>query len=174
MKPVRVLLVVGLVLGVFVACGKRTAEGERARYQATRDRIEALGTKNPAMKVDLLAKLAEFEKEFRASTGLAEEEAVKTLTALNSRMAGYENTLNPKPGPTASPDAGKVLGSKLGAPPPDAGKALGSKLGAAGAPDAAPTGGKLGAGAGPATQPAKSGFGGGAPDAPKGSGFGGK
>jgi hypothetical protein len=182
----RVLL---CFLLLFAAC-KRTAEGERGRYQAARDRLDAIATKNPAMKTDIQSKIAEFDKAFKAADGKSGDDQIAALAALNNRVASYEQVINPAQAAAPDASAASKLGSKLG-PTPDAG---GGKLGApasasasklapapapapasapAPAPASAPTPAAAPASA-PAAAPAKSGFGG-APDAPAAkSGFGGK
>jgi hypothetical protein len=173
----------------FTAC-KQTPDGERARYQAARDRIGAVATKNPAMKADISAKLAEFDAAFKAADGKSGDAQIAALSALNDRVANYERAITPgAPDASAASKLGSKLNpasqpasqpSKLAAPPPasqpsklapppppPASQPAGSGFGGGGAP---PPPSKLA----PASQPAGSGFGGKAPDAPTKSGFGGK
>src|SRR5262245_52243586 len=146
MRTTWIALVLAFVL-VAPGC-KRTAEGEKTTYTQTHDRLEALATKNPAMKADITAKLAEFDRDRKAADAKQGDDAIAALTALNSRMANYERSLAPPPA-AATPDAGKKLGSKLGNPdaPPAGGKLGGPATQPAtklGTPDAPPAGGKLG------------------------------
>jgi len=172
MRRIVLMLCAVVCLG---AC-KRTADSERSRYQATHDRIEALATKNPSMKADIQAKLAELDKAYKAAEAKQGDDQIAALAAVNDRMGGYEQAISPAPA-APKPDAAAAakLGSKLGAAP-DAG---GGKLGAAPASQPAAGGGKLAPASQPASAPAApfakpSGFGGGPPDAGAKSGFGGK
>jgi hypothetical protein len=171
----RVLIFVFAVL--CVAGCKKTADGERSRFQASRDRIEAVGTKNPSMKADIQAKLAEFDKAFKAADAKSGDDQIAALASLNDRMSGYEKAIAPAPAAAPDASAASKLGSKLppASQPASAPASAPSKLGAApaSAPAAPPS--KLAPASAPASPPApKSGFGGGTPDAPAKSGFGGK
>ena len=123
-----------LSLSLSLAGCKPTVEGESSRYTASKDRLEALGTKNPAMKADIKVKLAEFEAAKTAAESKTGEAKANALRELNNRIAAYEATLAPAPSDAGTTPDGPVLGSKLG----DGGTTV--------TPDAA--GGKLGAGAG--------------------------
>ena len=178
-------------LGLVAGCGKPTIEGAVAGYKTAKDKLDALTAKvSPQMKVDIRAKVAEFEKDFKAAEAKGGEQAITAINALTRRVNKYRTAIDPKAGKKATTNAGRKLNQ--GATP------VGTK-----APRAAPvrTGTKLapkGTAPAPAARPApapakgSSGFGGKAAPAPRpaapaprpaapapkpatgGSGFGGK
>ncbi len=197
----RIVSIVTLILTLaaltFAGCAKPTTDSQKARYQRVKDRLDALGTKSPALREGIKVKVAEFDRDMKAAEAKGGAEAVKAMGEVASRTEAYELQLAPTTaaapvdaaGPTPTP------GGKLGDPAPPGGKlgdpaAPGGKLGDPAAPggklgDPAAPGGKLGDPTVPAPPPAgSSGFGGSAaPPAPTpavpapaapGSGFGGQ
>src|SRR5215468_3273491 len=127
-----------VLLVAAVAC-KRTADGEKSRFQAGRDRLEAIATKNPAMKADIQAKLAEFDKAYKAADGKSGDDQIAALSALTDRMAAYEKAIAPAPAAAPDASAASKLGSKLATPASQPASAP-SKLGApASQPASAPS-----------------------------------
>ena len=183
------LLVLFLALSVtFAGCGKATRDSAESRYRSARDHFQALGAKNPSMKITVDQMLANFDKDFEiAMAKQKDEEAISAIAEVSSRMEKQEAELVksiPAPGavPGAMPAPGGVPvapgampaapGGKLGGgavPPPAGVPAPGGMPGAGmpgGAmPGGAMPGGKLGGGAPPAAPPAP---------AQGGSGFGGQ
>lgn len=166
--PFTALLLAGSLTFAVAACGTPTVDGAESRFKANKDKISVLTTKQPANKAEFDKKIAEFDKEHTDIMAAGtDEEKIKKLGALNSRMDKYIAELE-KANPTTAAPA-KAGGA--GAPS--------NKLdGAAGAPPAAGTppapGGKLGGDTAPAAQPASGGMGGGAaPAQPASGGMGG-
>ncbi|MCB9787974.1 MAG: hypothetical protein H6744_14915 [Deltaproteobacteria bacterium] len=133
----RVALVGAWVLAVLAtpalstACGKATMESRVNAYQRSKDRLEVLGSKMPAMKADIQAKVAEFETAFQAANEKGGEQGVREIGALIARMDAYEKQMNPTT-PVAAPGVGTKLapvGQPAVAPP-------GSKLTPGGVPPA--------------------------------------
>ncbi|MEZ4267608.1 MAG: hypothetical protein R3F39_14615 [Myxococcota bacterium] len=124
----RLVMVGALALVVPVAvssCGKPTLEGRVNSYQRAKDRLEVLGSKMPALKMDIQAKVAEFDAAFQAANAKGGEEAVREIGALLARMDAYEKQMDPTKGAAAQP-----VGSKLApaAGQPGALPAPGTKL----------------------------------------------
>lgn len=145
----RALFLAGSLMVSIAACGKPSVDSSDKRYKSNKDKLSVLITKQPANKAELDKKVAEFEKEYtEAMKAGSDEEKIKKLGALNSRMEKYITELeksSAKPatkGGAAAP-SGKL--DKAGGTPPATGPA--------------PGGGKLGGTA----QPASGGMGGGAP-----------
>lgn len=145
------LVLAGALALSVAACGKPSVDGSEKRYKSAKDKISVLITKQPGNKAELDKKVAEFEKEYEAAMKAgSDEEKIKKLDELSSRMEKYIGELEK----AAAPAAG-------GAAAPS------GKLDGGGKAPAAPAGGggKLGGGAAPA---GSGGMGGGA--APAGSG----
>ena len=188
-------LMLGLALGTVAtvgACGTPSIEARVQRYNKTKDRLDALATKMPRMKMDIQRKLAEFQKDFEAAKAKGGDAGSKAIAAVISRMDAYEKQLNPqaaKPAPGTA--AGKVGGKLGGAAAPGARPMVKPGMrpmvkpgmrpmvkpgmrpmvkpagGAAAAPTAKPAAGKSGFGAAKPAAPAPK-------PAAGGSGFGGK
>ncbi|MFT5432951.1 MAG: hypothetical protein ACI9OJ_003655 [Myxococcota bacterium] len=170
-------LLIGLMMTV-AGCGKATKEGKTNAYKESRDKLQALGTKDAKLKVGITAKLAEFDKEFKEAETKEGEAGVKAISALVTRMNKYHATLSPKAaaktGKTATDPAAKAkteAEAKLKAAKAAAEKAVveaKAKAAKLAAPPVAAPGGKLGGTApptkvappAPAPKPANSGFGG--------------
>jgi hypothetical protein len=116
----RRLVVVGalaLVVPVAVSsCGKPTLEGRVNAYQRAKDRLEVLGSKLPALKVDIQAKVAEFDAAFQASNAKGGEEAVREIGALLARMDAYEKQMDPSMAAGTTPPVGSKLTPGVGQP----------------------------------------------------------
>lgn len=122
----RILSILTLVLAVALAAGagcKQTVDNQRTRYQAVKDRLDALATKNPTMREGIQLKLAEYEREFKDAEAKGGDAAVKAMSAVCSRMEEYERQLNPTAGqasasPTNTQPGGKLSGAAPPAPAP--------------------------------------------------------
>ncbi|PRQ09610.1 hypothetical protein [Enhygromyxa salina] len=176
--PFTALLLAGSLTLAVAACGTPTVEGAESRFKANKDKISVLTTKQPANKAEFDKKIAEFDKEHTdAMAAGTDEEKIKKLGALNSRMDKYIAELE-KANPTEPAKAGGAgaPSNKLdGAAAPAAGAPpAGGKLDGT-APAAQPASGGMGGGAAPAAQPASGGMGGGAAPAaqPASGGMGG-
>ncbi len=170
----RIVSIITLILTLaaltFAGCAKPTTDSQKARYQRVKDRLDAVGTKSPALREGIQVKVAELDRDMAAAEAKGGAEAVKAMGEVATRAEAYEQQVTPTAA-TAAVDAAATTapGSKLGGPPTTA--APGGKLGDPAAP-AAP-GGKLGDPATPAT-PAAPGGKLGDPAAPAASsGFGG-
>lgn len=144
--PFTALLLAGSLTLAVAACGTPTVDGAESRFKSNKDKISVLITKQPASKAEFEKKLAEFDKEHTdAMAAGTDEEKIKKLGALNSRMDKYVAQFA-----KAAPAAAKKGGAG----------AASNKLDGAGKPAAPAAGGKLGGGA---AQPASGGMGGTAP-----------
>jgi septal ring factor EnvC (AmiA/AmiB activator) len=156
------LLLAGSLALAVAACGTPTVDGAESRFKANKDKISVLTTKQPANKAEFDKKIAEFDKEHTdAIAAGTDEEKIKKLGALNSRMDTYIASVE-KANPAEAAKAGGA-----GAP---SNKLDGAGAPAAGTPPAA--GGKLG-GTAPVAPPASGGMGGTAPAQPASGGMGG-
>ncbi len=163
-KFTALILAGALTLGV-AACGKPTVDGADSRYKTNKDKISVVITKQPANKAELEKKLAEFEKEHEeALKAGSDEEKIKKLGDLNTRMEKYIAELEKASAPAGGPGApsSKLDGGAPAGQPPAGG---GGKLGAGTPPagGAAPAGGT---GMGGGTAPAGGGTGMGGTTAP--------
>ncbi len=110
-------LLVGLALGAVVtvgACGTPSIEARVQQYNKAKDRLDALGTKMPHLKMDIQRKLAEFQKDFEAAKAKGGEAGSKAIAAVISRMDAYEKQIAPAPAKPAAGTASGKVGSKLG------------------------------------------------------------
>jgi hypothetical protein len=182
MRSMRWISVATLVLSL-AAC-KGSIEGQRARYQQVKDRLDAYAAKNPTMKADIQAKVAEFDGEEKSAEAKGGDEGINAISRLVTRMEAYEKAIGPAAAPTPTSSApGAKLGGPATPPPPPGGNPSGFGQ----APPPPPGGNPSGFGqAPPPANPAQvppppppggnaSGFGGPAPASQANpSGFGGK
>ncbi|PRQ02741.1 hypothetical protein ENSA5_20930 [Enhygromyxa salina] len=171
-SKISALLLAGSLTLAVAACGKPTVDGAESRFKANKDKISVLITKQPKNKAEFEKKVAEFEKEHEeAMKAGTDEEKIKKLSALNSRMEKYLAEFEKADGKAGGATKAKVEVKTGGKDAPS------NKLDKAGAPAVAPAaGGKLGGGTAPAAQPASGGMGGGAaaPAQPASGGMGGQ
>lgn len=115
----RLVMVGALALVVPMAvssCGKPTLEGRVNSYQRAKDRLEVLGSKMPVLKMDIQAKVAEFDAAFQASNAKGGEEAVREIGALLARMDAYEKQMDPSKAAANSVPVGSKLAPGVGQP----------------------------------------------------------
>ena len=168
------LLLAGSLTLAVAACGKPTVDGAESRFKSNKDKISVLITKQPVNKAEFEKKIAEFDKEHTdAMAAGTDEEKIKKLGALNSRMEKYLAEFDKasakgaaKTGGAAAPS--NKLDGAAKAPAAGTAPAAGGKLGGGAAPAAQPASGGMGGGAAPVAQPASGGMGGGTAPAPAG------
>ncbi|MCB9536244.1 MAG: rhomboid family intramembrane serine protease [Myxococcales bacterium] len=129
-------------LSLLLACG--SVEGQENQFKRNVDTIEALATKQPMRKADIMAKLAEFKAE-KDKIMASSDDKKTALARLNSRMNDYVAKFDP------SMAKKPATGSKLGTTAP--GKRMGTT-----APGAAPGMAKPGMAPGAAPGMAKPGM----------------
>ncbi len=186
-RSARVLLALFALVALTLSGCKSSVEGQTNRYNRIKDSLSAFATKNPVMKADIQAKLAEFDRDFQAASAKGGEDAISAIAQVCSRMEAYEREINPEKKAAAAAGKTPPPGSKLNQPVPSGQVAPAPAGQVAPVPAAQPTptqpatGGKLGGAVAPAptaapvapapTAPAAapqggSGFGGAAPAAP--------
>lgn len=157
---IKALFLAGALTLSVAACGEPTVEGSDKRYKAAKDKISVLITKQPQNKAELDKKVAEFEQEYEAALKAgSDEEKIKKLNELSSRMEKYiselEKAATPEAVGGAEAPSGKLDGASGAPPATGPAPAGGSKLDGGAA---APASGGMGGGA----EPASGGMGGGA------------
>lgn len=167
MKKLLTLVLAGSLALSVAACGKPSVEGSTSRYKSNKDKLSVVITKQPGNKAELDKKVDEFEKEYEeAMKAGSDEDKIKKLNELNSRMEKYiaelEKAAAPPPAGGAEAPSNKLDGDT----PPATGPAPadgGGKLGGGDAPS-----GGMGGG-----EPASGGMGGGTAPAQPSGGMGG-
>lgn len=96
-------------LSLLLACG--SVEGQENQFKRNVDTIEALATKQPMRKADIMAKLAEFKAE-KDKIMASSDDKKTALARLNSRMNDYVAKFDP------SMAKKPATGSKLGTTTP--------------------------------------------------------
>jgi len=127
-KSALVLMIAVIAGGMATisGCAKATKETKTNAYKQARDKLQALATKDAKLKAGIDAKLAEFDKEFKAAEAKEGEEGVKAIGAIVARMNKYHDSLSPagaakgdktaKPA-TANPTTANPTTAKPGTPP---------------------------------------------------------
>jgi hypothetical protein len=105
-----------MVVAAFgLAACKSSVDNEKQRYTAARDRLDALGTKQPQLKADIQRKLVEFEQREKEAEAKKGDDAIKALQAVVAQMDSYEKMLNPTT--PSAPATSAAATSAPGVPP---------------------------------------------------------